>query len=258
MSRPWAAAGFFLLNAALMLALVFVRFSWAGFLPEACGLRNCYCESFRSGYLVLQPVNALSNLGYVLVGALILGSRGFGSEHAPRHFTRWFGAAAVITGLCSYLSHASLTRLGEWLDLMGVYQLLLVLLVYSLHRLTDKNWNRLFLAGIILGGLRMALWPAAQQAVIALLVAGWAAAEFAARRHRLLQGERTPKAEKRFTILAVLLFAAGAGIWAANGRAPECPPGNFPWHVAWHLLSAAAFGSLYLFFQSEARPRKIA
>lgn len=256
MSRSWAATGFLLLNAALMVALVFVRFSWAGFLPEACGLRNCYCESFRSGYLVLQPVNALSNLGYVLVGALILGSRGLGSEPAPRRFTRWFGAAAVITGWCSYLSHASLTRLGEWLDLMGIYQLLLVLLVYSLHRLTGKNWNRLFLTGIILGALQMAFWPVGQQAVIGLLIAGWAVAEFAARR-RLLHGEQSPKGEKRFTILAVLLFAAGAGIWAVNGRSPECPPGSFYWHVAWHLLSAAAFGSLYLFFQSEARPRKL-
>ncbi len=244
--RSVQAAALFLLSAGLMIGLAFVPFSWTGFLPEVCGTQNCYCEPFRAGYFVRQPLTALSNLGYVLAGALILASAA--RENLPgrgEDFRRWFAAAAFITGWASYLSHASLTRAGEWLDLMGVYQLLLLLLVYSLQRLTGRTFRTLYLAALALLALQMIYAPGWQQIVIAVLLAGWVLIEFRLRRARRLRGQM------RYALLALVLFAAGAGIWAANGRAPACPPGAFPWHVAWHLLSAAAFALLFRYYQTE-------
>lgn len=245
--RRVQAAVFFFLSAVLMVGLVFVPFSWAGLQPEVCGVQNCYCEPFRTGFFVKQPVTALSNLGYVLVGALILASAPATANLLGRGATyrRWFAAAAVAAGLASYLSHASLTRAGEWLDLMGVYQLLLLLLVYSLQRLTGRTFLTAYAAALLILALQMIYAPAWQQAVIAALLAAWVVVEFALRR------VWRPRGRNRYALLALVLFAAGAGIWAANGQSPVCPPGAFPWHVAWHLLSAAAFGLLYRYYQTE-------
>lgn len=245
--RSVQAAAFFFLSAGLMIGLVFVPFSWAGLQPEVCGVQNCYCEPFRAGYFVLQPLTALSNLGYILAGTLILASSIARENPKIRanDYRGWFAAAAYITGWASYLSHASLTRAGEWLDLMGVYQLLLLLLVYSLHRLTGRTFHAGYAAVLFLLGLQMIYVPGWQQAAIAVLLAGWVLVEFALRR------ARRPRGKMRYALLAVVMFAAGSGIWALNGRAPACPPGAFPWHIAWHLLSAAAFGLLYRYYLTE-------
>ena len=251
MTRQYTAALLFFLSAGLMVALTQVAFSWASFAPEACGVRNCYCEPFRAGFFVRQPITALSNLGYVLVGALILAAAPSRQKNAlqnERLFPRWFAAALFITGWASFLSHASLTRLGEWLDLMGVYQLLLVLLVYSLHRLTGRNFLVFYGVALFVFGAQMVIAPQWQQVIIAGILSAWVAAEVSVRKLRRPQGKN------RFTLLAVIFFAAGAGIWMFNGRAPQCPPGAFPWHLAWHLLSAAAFRFLYRYFDSETLP----
>lgn len=246
--RYLPAAAVFLLSAGLMIGLVFVPFSWAGFLPEVCGVQNCYCEPIRAGYFVRQPLTALSNLGYVLAGALILASDPARENPLGRGpvYRRWFAAAAVTTGWASYLSHASLTRAGEWLDLMGIYQLLLVLLVYSLQRLAGRTFRAIYIVALLLLALQMIYAPRWQQAVIAALIGGWMLVEFLLRRVRYTRGQN------HYALLALVLFAAGASIWAANGRAPICPPGSFPWHVAWHMLSAAAFGLLYRYYQTES------
>lgn len=253
MKRSTLAVSVFLLSAVLMTGLVFVPYSWAGFLPEVCGVQNCYCEPFRSGSFVRQPLTALSNLGYVLVGALILLSTPAAGNRLRSQgmFQVWFAVAALITGWASYLSHASLTRAGEWLDLMGVYQLLLLLLVYSLQRLTGNTLTVAYGAALLLLAGQMIARPGLQQIVIAALLAGWIVVEF------VLRWKRKSRGRNRLAVLALIFFAVGAGIWAANGRAPVCPPGAFPWHIAWHLLSAAAFGLLYRYYLTEtiSRPR---
>lgn len=240
-----------LLSATVMVALTWLPFSWAGWALEACALRNCYCEPVRNGYFVLQPVTALSNLGYVLVGALILAASATqrGNPLAQgRRFARWLGGAAIITGWASYLSHASLTRAGEWLDLMGVYQVLLALLVYSLHRWSGRTAVGLYGAALLVLGAQMILAPAWQQIVIGVLLAAWVVVE------GMAQWRMRPRANRRFAAAAAALFASGAAIWSWYGRAPVCAPGEFPWHVAWHLLSAAAIGCLYWYYRSEDLP----
>lgn len=240
-----------LLSTMLMVGLTWLPFSWSGWAPEACALRNCYCEPLRYGYFVLQPVTALSNLGYVVVGTLILAARAPQQANPlarGRRFARWLGVAAVVTGWASYLSHASLTRAGEWLDLMGVYQVLLALLVYSLHRSSGRTVGWLYGVALLALGAQMAFAPAWQQVVIGGLLAAWAAVEGYA------QWRLRPHASRRYAAFAIVLFAAGAAIWAWYGRAPACAPGEFPWHVAWHLLSAAAIACLFWYYRSEDLP----
>lgn len=247
----------FLFSTGVMVALTFVPFDWTTWAPEVCRLRNCYCEPFRWGTFVLQPVTSLSNLGYLLAGWMILAAipslphdddNPMRAHHA---FAYWQGIALNITGWFSFLSHASLTRAGEWLDLMGVYQLAGFLTLYNLRRLFRLPMAMLlaiYLLVLAVLGFQMAVAPQIQQICIAVLLGAAGLLEVAARlRHH-------PMGKNRIYIAALALFAAGAILWGSYGRAPECPPGAFPWHIGWHLLSAAAAGLLFFYYKSEKFP----
>src|SRR5512143_521782 len=109
----------FILLSCLLLVLRTVPYSWESWQPEICRLRNCYCEPFHNGLFVLQPVNAYSNLGYLLVGVLILGylpalsnaqNNKTNLMHVQPAYALTYGTAVLAAGLFSFFSHSSLTR----------------------------------------------------------------------------------------------------------------------------------------------------
>jgi hypothetical protein len=248
--------GLFLLSTGVMLLLARMTYSWSRWIPEACALRNCYCEPFRTGYFVLQPFTAFSNLGYILAGMLVLSFKKQLQKTSPQNpnpmvvAPTWiigYGVTLNLTGWFSFFSHASLTRVGEWFDLMGVYLLLCLLLIYNLKRAgVQKQPLRNIYALLILGlGIQMIWIPQWQQICIVLLLTTVLAAE------AWVRLKVHPAGNNRYYLGAVALFAVGAAIWGANGRAPVCAPGSFPWHIAWHLLSATAAYVLFRYYFTE-------
>jgi len=248
----------FVLLSSLLFALRTVPYSWDNWQPESCRLRNCYCEPFHTGLLVLQPVSAYSNLGYLLVGILILGYLPalYNPQNSRTNLMRvqpayalTYGTAILAAGLFSFFSHASLTRVGEWFDLIGVYTITGFLLLYNLSRwvaLPGQVFASLYAAILALLGIQMAVVPQWQQLCIGVLIGSALLLEAVVRLFR------KPHIRDRYLVAAGICFALGGGIWLLNGRAPNCNPasGNY-WHVAWHLLSAAAAGLLFLYYLSE-------
>ncbi len=234
-----------------MLGLIFTPFSWTGWSYEYCGRHNCYCEPFREGYFVRQPYTAASNFGYLLVGALILQEGVQRRKTAPDGrggifvFTpTWYGTSLLLAGWFSFFSHASLTRAGEWFDLMGVYLLESTLLVLSLNRLAvRRKWlGGLMVAILAAGGVQMAAAPQWQMGVIGVLLAGIAGAEIVGR----VKG--APHGDNRFLLAGTGLYAAGVAVWGLAGRQGGCLGSWFPGHTIWHVLSAAAVGIFFCYF----------
>ena len=56
----------------LVSPLGFISYSWTGWRPATCMPAGCFGETSGAA-LVRQPANTYSNLGYMLVGLLILG-----------------------------------------------------------------------------------------------------------------------------------------------------------------------------------------
>jgi len=244
----------------IFLAISQINFSWSAWESEICRLRNCYCEPFQDGGLFLQPLTALSNLGYILAGLFILQSSNQqtvpsdviqNSSQFKPVFQRVFGAAVLLAGLFSTFSHASLTRIGEWFDLMGVYGALGFTVWYALIRLMSASlkmfaWGYLLTLAIL--GFLMATNPHLQQVWIGILLVISTICELTFR------SLKRPFMDNRYLIGALVCFISGGVIWMGFGRAPDCPPGvSFPWHVLWHLLSAAALGLLFPYYLSEYR-----
>lgn len=208
----------------------------------------------------MQPQVALSNLGYLLAGLILLhhthwqNPKDAGlseSEPASFGFPRFFAAGLLMAGAFSFFSHASLSRLGEWFDLMGVYLLGGLLVFHNLGRLTPISTRiRLGMIGaaLVAGGTQMAIAPWLQQIGIAIFFGCTVLLE------GMVQLTRKPLGVKPFLYAALGSYAAGGILWAVGGG-PNCT-NAVPWHAGWHLLSALAAGLLFFYYRSEALLRE--
>lgn len=230
---------------------------WDDWQPDYCRAINCYCEPFRDSF-VLQTASAYSNLAFMLVGLLILShsqvrSDGFSRLsliRSQRAYSLLFGLAAILIGAGSFFYHASLTRVGEWFDLMGLYLFASFLVLYNLARL--RRISGTVFAAIYLGfnaifGVQMIVARGLQQIVFGFLVAGALGLE------AVIHWQRRPHLQHHYFIAAIACFIIGAAIWILDSRGVlSCDPSSpVQWHALWHLLSAASAGSLYLYYSSE-------
>jgi len=231
--------------ALAALALQFLPAPWAGWARDGCEVANCYCETLRPESFVIQPIATYSNLAFVLVGLLILFSPPTGFPHRVT-----YGAALIAIGFGSGFYHASLTRAGEWFDLVGIYVLVGLMVMGNLARLrplSTMQFLGVYLAIIIFGGVQMAVAPQFQQVMFGGLIVAALALEFLA--------WRKPSGPRRFLLAGLGVFALGVAVWVLDGRLLPCQPdGFFQWHAVWHTLAAVAAGLLFLYYRAASTP----
>jgi ceramidase len=260
--RRVALAAFALVTlAVLALSWVPLVKPWEAWKPDYCRLVNCFCEPFREG-LVLQPISAYSNLGFVLVGMLILGASRTpavrdSAAAAPnlmlrhRAYPLVFGVVVAAVGFGSFFYHASLTAAGEWFDLMGMYALAGFMMLYNLARLRPLSGAAfaaldLAISGVL--GVQMIIAPRLQQLCFDGLVAGVLVFEVAVHLFR------RPQVAWRYLVTALASFGAGGVIWLLDRDVLPCAPGSWvTWHSIWHVLTAVAAGLIYLYYLSEVQ-----
>ena len=107
---------------------------WDGWRAATCMPDACFCEAIRSGP-VAQPANTASALGFVLVAAAIAWTvrreRRGGTADALGYM---FAVAVLVTGIGTAFLHASLSLVGQFVDLTGMYMLVALLLLYDVAR----------------------------------------------------------------------------------------------------------------------------
>jgi uncharacterized membrane protein YgdD (TMEM256/DUF423 family) len=165
----------------------------------------------RDGFLG-QPVNAVSSLAFVLVGALLLRRR-------PS-----LGWASMGVGVGSFLFHGPMPAWAEW-----AHDVSLAVLVVALLAESDP-WRVVAAAAMI--GIGFALWLDAAEVVtvgLAVIVVAMLATRF--------RGDRVTK-----LAAPALLLAIGALV-TANSRSggPLCSPESIlQGHALWHVMGAGA------------------
>ncbi|HZU86183.1 MAG TPA: ceramidase domain-containing protein [Anaerolineaceae bacterium] len=228
--------------------------SYAGWQPATCVVNgNCFCEASRSG-AVVQPSNTLSNLFYVLAGLLALADhlrlpRAQFPLIRRRAYALTFAIGIVVVGLGSWFYHASLTFIGQWFDLLGMYLIVSFILLYNLARLRPLPGWGFGLAYFALN-LGLGIWQAAlpelrRETFLVLLLAALGL-------EALILLRRKPAILVRLFFAGLATFAAGYAFWLLdNGRA-WCDPNSWlQGHSLWHLGGATACGLLYLYYRSE-------
>jgi len=247
------------------------RDPWNGWASARELRQPMYAERIHPERLLRTRANTWSNLGYCLVGFYACGLAARDWRRGPAKagavstsgtlvsapgLGMLFGLACIWLGLSSGLFHASLTRLGQQVDVAAMYGPLLALLAISatralprvlLPRGTLPTWP--LLAGIVVAAevvLVRYKWSMSSRTVLWTLIGGVTAtslAEFAL-------------GPQRFR--SVLLAWAGGFLAAAVACRQldvmhrfSDPESWFQGHAAWHVLTAASLGAMLLHERSE-------
>ena len=251
-----APLAIFAVVAVASLALNGIDYTWSSWQPATCMPGNCFCELQRDG-LIRQPINTYSNLAFVLVGLLILAiGREDGRRGEPRNamqsqraFWMVFGLAAIAIGAGSFFYHASLTFVGQWFDVMGMYLFITFALAYNYARLRPIRPAIFVIGYVVMNAMLCYLLivnPAARRQAFTVLVYCVIALELL-----VLLVER-PRIKTRYFVSAIGLLAIAYGIWTLDESGLLCVPASWlQGHAVWHVLTALSAGSLYLYYGSE-------
>lgn len=265
----WSAIGILVL---VLLGITWMgrdRNVWGG-MRESRELRSpAYAEGVFAREVFRTRWNTWSNLAYVVVGsyAIAFGSRDLRRTTKPRPLavrqraalTFAFGVAACLLGFGSGFFHASLTRLGQWVDVASMYPPMLGIIGLSLARRFPTVW----LAGrslptwpLLLGIIALTSaalfyfkWSMSSANVVTTLIA---AVSLATLVDRVSSGGRLNGWWLAGSFVALVGGVACRQIDIAQRFAG--PGGWTQGHAFWHVLTALSLACVFLFYRSEAPP----
>lgn len=264
-SNPWLRPLLWFLGiTALTVAVGYLPISWEGWRVATCMPSHCFCEHLRNG-TVRQPANTYSNLGFVLVGLLIISmirrdnhtrsSGGTVSSNLINNtptYTLVYGWAVVFVGLFSMFYHASMTFIGQWFDVMAMYLLATFILLYALARAHQWSGTRfviLYLISNSVLGWILATAPSIRRYVFGVVLVAGLVAEIYAR------VRQHPEIQTKYILWSAFSLILAFTIWILDLKGILCSSHSLiQGHAFWHLLCAVSSGLMYLYYRSEKAP----
>lgn len=219
--------------------------AWEEFRPATCLPDECFCEAVRSG-LIRQPANTWSSLAFVLVASWVAVRYFRSARNRPLSGseTGLFASSLVVVGLGSAFYHASLTFVGQVIDVAGMYLLATFIL---LHRL-GPIWSVKAVPGVLgfatANGVLMVLQvttPSLRRVVFALLLVTALVVEW-----------RASRAGRKWLATGAGLMAIAFAIWVADRMRFACDADSlFQGHAVWHGLGALAAACLFKSYERD-------
>jgi Ceramidase len=240
---------------------------WEGMTISKSALTVEYCEFNNVEKLFHQSMNTYSNLAYFFFGVLILQIAMFDAKNKAKttqNRLEIFPGLSALMGICFiYLSfgsaffHASLTYLGQRVDMNGTYSISIALLGIGFYRVFHKTEfsaiaKKLWIGSllfIIIAFLPISLMISSGKLLPAmiLLLMILIAIHF-------LQFRK----EKSFilAVLGLILMIIAVKIRTLDVQKIDCDPHSFyQGHSVWHLLTALSSFCSYAFFRfSKIQP----
>ena len=220
---------------------------WSGLLQSP----STFCEASLCAW-IRQPANTWSNLGFVIVGILILNRSKSGTAS---HFSG-LGWVAIVTGIGSAFYHASESRLGGIADYFGMYLGSAYMLTTNLHRLT--GWRSSIRTAIFWSVVFFTLGAMISNEALARTIYGSVTLVCCLGLETLLylKNRRTANAaDYRWFWVVWLLFTASYIAWKLDESKVMCNPRNH-WmngHALWHILNAVGLYALFLYYRQFKR-----
>lgn len=202
------------------------------------------CEENLCSWIV-QPGNTWTNIGFLITAYLV-----FKNSRSQAAFEdRAFILMSIGLFIGSTVFHATLTRVGQIMDLAAIYFLSAALMAFGLKRLWQLNKTRtrwVYVISLVSPLLHMLVFQTSGIPVLAVFFATSLCIEFWLWKKGITHKVKT-------LLIAVAIFLVGFALWIVDISGHLCHPQNhiLSAHGAWHLLSALACYQLYLFFKSE-------
>lgn len=164
-----------------------------------------------------------------------------------------FGAASLLIGVGSAFYHASLTFSGQFFDVLGMFMLATLMLVYAFERIRNLRFTatiRLYLVIVLFLSVLQISLPDTRRFVFALALI--IALFFEARYLK----QQTPIIDVNKLRLGIILLAVAYLIWILDNARIVCfETSLMQGHALWHLLGAASVWLLYQYYASEVKQR---
>ncbi len=219
--------------------------------PATCVETGCFCEAVGAG-IPLQVEASVSSLVFVALGMWALLQRGpLGTRE--RRLVTLGGATMILIGVSSFVYHATLTFVGQWLDVFTMYLFGLLLVLGALWRsgrLGGRASVALFVGLAIVLGVAQYFYPDARRILFAAVVLPGIVLELMPRTtgHAL----RSPR--MRWVIVSVATMVVAYTIWVLD-QTPLCDPTSWlQGHAVWHALSAVAAFLVTVHWRRTAPP----
>ena len=239
---------------------------WPG-RPDSCvsdeAVANCYREPVRRDAILKQPYSVVSALGYSLVGLIILwlvgferrrGSGGSNAMTADPFYKGALGWVALAMGPGAMIYHATVTHWGGVFDQLSMYALLAFMVAYNLvvvAQWVDQKAAFVIAYLLVLGAGAVAAIASGSVIIFllsAIAVAGWELLVFATLLRSWTRRQRDPVT---FWLGAVVPLGIAIIVWLCSNPDVAGDPVDFPWHLVWHLTSAAFIFGYFMYLRTE-------
>ena len=252
--RPIVAAAATAFVSCGLLALAIGR----GWLGADVGRGAGFCEAARD-WVVAQPANTFSNVGFVAAGLLIAWHAGnrdnLGTTlSAHRHLATAMACLVVLLGPGSAAMHATQSAAGGHLDMLSMYLIAAFAAAYAAMRWLGAGvatFVATFAAGVAFcelvgawGGVIPVVMSSGNAAFGLLLIVATVL-------EVLIMRSGAVRARRGFAYASLAALCTAFVIWNVT-KAWLCDPHSLvQGHAIWHLLGAAAAYLLYRYYASE-------
>ena len=242
----------------LSLNFIFDSSVWTGMLVSQSAITVEYCEFNHPERLFHQPINTYSNLIYFFYGLVVIqlatkdlkffSVREANSVRNFPYLSVLLAANFIYLSFGSAFFHASLTWIGQRIDMNATYGLTLSLICIGMVQvLVKKELSKQMQIGFVLGMLLLiaAFLPLALQISSAILLPSLFLVLLLLGIGNFVQyrSQRSPL----LLILSFVLLAIAIQVRTLDVAKVNCDPLSI-WqgHALWHFLTATS--SLYMYF----------
>ncbi|SOE23884.1 Per1-like [Spirosomataceae bacterium TFI 002] len=232
---------------------------WEGMQLSKSALTVEYCEFNNPKQFFHQSINTYSNLAYFFFGSIILFT-GIADKRRMGNFLSNFSWLSIITGACMiYLSfgsaffHASLTWIGQRVDMNGTYGITIVLAVIGFVHLfkaqfqssISQKWLSFGLLAFILAFYEIALHVSSGVVVPVLILASLI--------FMLVEYFKNRSKKSILLIsLSMIIIVVAVKVRSWDVQKIGCDPlSYFQGHSLWHLLTAMSSFVTYSFYRLD-------
>lgn len=235
---------------------------------QAIGNATHFCELNRFGQGVVQPANTWSNLGFLFVALIILSIAKKDHDHKERMssanylanypgFSFLLGFSTLYMFIGSFFYHASLTRVFQKMDQVGMYFVMTAFLAFVGYRilpritLKGKTYSThkplIYIALVVDAIFNFFLWKININILFPSVI--FIFFFFNLLSIKLVKHSRPIG---KYMHLSIVSLLTGAFIWIMDMFDIICiPTSPFQGHALWHFLCASALLANYFYFRSE-------